>query len=133
MVRLASGVSQHTGGGRPLKLGLEFWGIEAQLVVVRFDLDSTPQPETRMEVVVFSGLQGSGKSTWFFEHYSSTHLRICLDVVGTRNREASILHACLAVGQRVVIDNTNVTARARSRYAHLQDRAFMLMPHNRSA
>ncbi len=72
-----------------------------------------------MEVVVFSGLQGSGKSTWFSEHYSATHLPISLDVVGTRNRESTILHACLAVGQQVVIDNTNVTASSRSRYAHL--------------
>jgi predicted kinase len=72
-----------------------------------------------MEVVVLSGLQGAGKSTWCQRHYSGSHIRLSLDVVGTRQRETVLLHACLAVGQRVVIDNTNVTAASRSRYARL--------------
>lgn len=72
-----------------------------------------------MEVVVFSGLQGSGKSRWYAEHYANTHVRLSLDVVGTRNRESVLLHACLAVEQRVVVDNTNLTAAARSGYARL--------------
>ena len=72
-----------------------------------------------MEVVVFSGVQGSGKSTWYANNYLHTHVRLSLDLLGTRNRETVLLHACLAVEQKVVIDNTNVTAAARSRYARL--------------
>lgn len=71
------------------------------------------------QAVVFVGIQGSGKSTYFARHYADTHVRINLDMLRTRNREAVLLHACLACGQSFVIDNTNPTAAGRSRYAAL--------------
>ena len=69
-----------------------------------------------MELVVFVGLQGSGKSTFYINRFSDTHLRINLDMLRTRRRENAILDASLKVGQRVVIDNTNPTTVDRAMY-----------------
>jgi len=70
-----------------------------------------------MEMIVFSGVQGSGKSTFYFERFAKSHLRINLDMLRTRNREDIILHACLAAQQPMVIDNTSPTIAQRARYA----------------
>ena len=40
-----------------------------------------------MEAVVFMGIQGSGKSSFFRERFFSTHFHISLDLLKTRNRE----------------------------------------------
>lgn len=71
------------------------------------------------EAVVFVGIQGSGKSTYFARHYAETHVRLNLDMLRTAHREAVLLHACLACEQRVVIDRTNPTAAGRMRYVAL--------------
>jgi predicted kinase len=70
-----------------------------------------------MEMIVFSGIQGAGKSTFFHQRFASSHVRLSLDVVRTRNREDILLFACLAAQQPCVIDNTNPTANQRARYA----------------
>ena len=72
--------------------------------------------ERYMELVVFTGLQGSGKSNFYFNRFADTHLRINLDMLRTRRRENAILDASLKVGQRVVIDNTNPTTVDRAVY-----------------
>src|SRR5438067_1418053 len=69
-----------------------------------------------MEAVVFIGIQGSGKSTFYRERFFDTHVRISLDVVKTRPRERALLTACLGSGQPFVIDNTNVRASERAVY-----------------
>jgi predicted kinase len=72
-----------------------------------------------MEAVVFSGVQGSGKSTFYRERFFATHVRLNLDMLRTRNRADILLHACLAAQQQFVVDNTNPTRRQRERYARL--------------
>lgn len=69
-----------------------------------------------MEAVIFAGVQGSGKSTFYRERFFDTHVRISLDLLGTRNREAQFLKMCLASGQRFVVDNTNARAEDRAAY-----------------
>ena len=69
-----------------------------------------------MELVILIGLQGSGKSSFCHSEFGDTHLRVSLDMVRTRRREEAILKAALAVGQRVVVDNTNPTVEDRSKY-----------------
>jgi len=69
-----------------------------------------------MEIVIFAGIQAAGKSTFFRERFFDTHVRINLDMLKTRHREAVLLEACLAAKQAVVIDNTNLTVAARARY-----------------
>ena len=69
-----------------------------------------------MEAVLLIGIQGAGKSTFYYERFFHTHVRLSLDLLRTRNRERLLLEACLNARQPVVIDNTNVTAAGRARY-----------------
>jgi predicted kinase len=69
-----------------------------------------------MEMLLFCGLQGAGKTSFYQRHFSATHLRISMDMLRTRRRERAILSACLESGQRCVIDNTNPTAAERGPY-----------------
>jgi predicted kinase len=69
-----------------------------------------------MELVVFIGLQGSGKSTFYANRLASTHLRLNLDMLNTRHREGLVFDACIAGKTPTVIDNTNPTPEERARY-----------------
>ena len=73
---------------------------------------STPPPEA----VLLIGVQASGKSVFARERLFDSHVRINLDMLRTRNREALLLEACLAAGQSFVIDNTNPSRQERARY-----------------
>ena len=72
-----------------------------------------------MEAVIFIGVQGAGKSTFFRERFFDTHVRINLDMLRTRQREQLLLAACLAAKQPFVVDNTNPTPADRARYIGL--------------
>ena len=69
-----------------------------------------------MQGIIFIGLQGSGKSTFFLQQFYKTHLRLSMDMLRTRHREKLLFEACLAAKQPVVIDNTNPTKAERARY-----------------
>ena len=69
-----------------------------------------------MEAILFIGIQGAGKSTFFKERFFDTHVRINLDMLRTRRREEILLNACLQSGQPFVVDNTNPLPADRSRY-----------------
>ncbi len=69
-----------------------------------------------MEMIVFVGGQGAGKSTFFRENFFHTHVRVNLDMLRTRNRENLLIEACIHMQQRFVIDNTNPTVKDRQRY-----------------
>lgn len=69
-----------------------------------------------MEAVIFAGIQGSGKSTFYRERFFETHVRVSLDLLGTRQREALFLKTCLGSGQRFVVDNTNPRPEDRAGY-----------------
>ncbi|HET9016716.1 MAG TPA: AAA family ATPase [Thermomicrobiaceae bacterium] len=68
------------------------------------------------EAVIFTGIQGAGKTTFYVERFLHTHVRISLDLLRTRNRERTFLDACLATRQPFVVDNTNPSAADRARY-----------------
>ena len=69
-----------------------------------------------MEAIIFVGVQGSGKTTFYRERLFDTHVRISLDMLRTRHREQLLFAACLAAQQSFVIDNTNPLPSDRARY-----------------
>jgi hypothetical protein len=69
-----------------------------------------------VEAVVFIGIQGAGKTTFYGERFAATHLRLSLDMLKSRHRLDALMRACLAAGQPFVIDNTNVLASERAPY-----------------
>ena len=69
-----------------------------------------------MEAIVLCGLQGAGKTTLYRQHWLETHVRISMDLVRTRAREAALLELCLSTRQPMVVDNTNPTVADRARY-----------------
>ncbi len=76
-----------------------------------------------MHAVIFIGIQGSGKTTFYRERFFDTHVRISLDVLRTRHREAVLLQACILAQQPFVVDNTNVLAAERAVYIEAAKRA----------
>jgi predicted kinase len=69
-----------------------------------------------MEAVILCGVQGSGKTTLYRDRFLDTHVRVSMDLLRTRHREAAFLSLCLDTQQRFVVDNTNATAAERRRY-----------------
>ena len=69
-----------------------------------------------MEGIIFVGIQGSGKSTFYKEKFFNSHVRISNDLLKSRNREKLFIEACINTSQKFVIDNTNPTTEDRKRY-----------------
>jgi predicted kinase len=69
-----------------------------------------------MQAVIFIGIQGSGKTSFYKEHFLKTHVRISLDLLKTRNKETWFMELCLQTGQKFVIDNTNPAITSRAKY-----------------
>ena len=71
-----------------------------------------------VELVIFSGLQASGKTSFYRERLASTHVHISKDAwPNARNRERrqrQLIAAALAEGRSVVVDNTNPTPDERA-------------------
>src|SRR3954468_21780202 len=71
-----------------------------------------------MEVVLFVGLQGSGKSTFYRTHFAETHVHVSKDLFRNNRRpgrrQAHLIEAALREGRSVVVDNTNPTAEDRA-------------------
>ena len=69
-----------------------------------------------MEMILFVGLPGSGKSTFYKNYYFNTHLRISNDLLKTKNRTQKLLDFCRETNMSFVIDNTCTTKDVRKRY-----------------
>ncbi|RKG29230.1 AAA family ATPase [Acinetobacter tianfuensis] len=69
-----------------------------------------------MQLIIFTGVQAAGKSSFYLLNLAHSHLRINLDMLKTRHRENMIFEACLASKTKTVIDNTNPTKADRARY-----------------
>ena len=76
-----------------------------------------------MEAVIFVGLQGAGKTSFYQQRFAQTHVRISLDAVKTRAREMALLTSCIQEKKNFVVDNTNATVETRKRYIELARQA----------
>lgn len=70
------------------------------------------------EVVLFIGLQGAGKSTFYRERFAATHTLISKDLYpkgcNKDARQQRELAAALGAGKNVVIDNTHAGLQERT-------------------
>ncbi|EAY25419.1 bifunctional polynucleotide phosphatase/kinase family protein [Microscilla marina] len=72
-----------------------------------------------MQAIIFTGIQATGKSTFYKQKFFDSHVHISLDLLRTRHREKVFLDACLQTQQSFVIDNTNPTRQNRQQYIML--------------
>ena len=70
-----------------------------------------------MELIVFVGLQASGKSTFFRTRFGATHEHVSKDLFrnnkNPNKRQRQLIEAALQAGNSVVVDNTNPTVEER--------------------
>ena len=70
------------------------------------------------QLVIFVGLPGSGKSTYYFAHFAGTHAHVSKDLMPNarrrEDRQSSLIEKALAAGESVVIDNTNASRDIRA-------------------
>src|ERR1700722_8909084 len=70
------------------------------------------------ELVLFVGLQGAGKSSFYRARFAGTHDLVSKDRFPiNRNparRQRQLIEATLAAGRSVVVDNTNPTVEERA-------------------
>src|SRR5258705_9257519 len=69
-----------------------------------------------MELVLFMGIQATGKSSLYRQRFFRTHVRVNLDMLKTRHGEDLLVKACLEGKARFVVENTNVPRQERLRY-----------------
>ena len=69
-----------------------------------------------LEAIIFVGLQAKGKSTFYWNNFKNTHLRISNDLLKTKNRENKLLEFCTETRMSFVVDNTNLTKEKRNKY-----------------
>ena len=71
-----------------------------------------------LELIIFVGLQGAGKSTYYHANLAATHVHVSKDLMtNARNRDAKqqqMIEEALAAGRSVVVDNTNPTPDVRA-------------------
>lgn len=70
-----------------------------------------------MELIIFTGLQASGKSTFYQTHCAATYEHISMDLLqhnkNPRRRQLVMIEDALQAQHSVVVDNTNPTAEDR--------------------
>ena len=70
------------------------------------------------ELILFVGMQGAGKSTYYRAHLAATHVHVSKDLMpSAHNRDAKqrdMIVKALAAGRSVAVDNTNPTPAVRA-------------------
>jgi predicted kinase len=75
-----------------------------------------------LELIMFIGLQASGKSSFFHRHFSATYTYVSKDLLRNNGRPArrqqQLIEEALQARLSVVVDNTNVTLESRAELIH---------------
>ncbi|MFT3992918.1 MAG: hypothetical protein QM660_01320 [Dysgonomonas sp.] len=71
-----------------------------------------------MDVIIFCGIQATGKSSFYQRNFFRTHVHISMDLLKTRYREMKFVDVCIDTFQSFVVDNTNPTVSDRAKYIH---------------
>jgi predicted kinase len=67
-----------------------------------------------MQLIIFIGIQGAGKSTFYQRQFFHSHIRLNKDMLNTNHRLQLLFEAGLASKTKMVIDKTNPTALERA-------------------
>ncbi len=80
----------------------------------------------KLELIIFIGLQASGKSSFYRQQFVASHVCVSKDLLRNNReparRQQQLIVEALQAGRSVVVDNTNVTLRDRAeliRVGHL--------------
>lgn len=68
------------------------------------------------KIIIFTGIQASGKTSFYKRFLSEGYEHISLDILHTRNKENIAIEECFRNGRSFVIDNTNPSEEDRRRY-----------------
>ena len=79
-------------------------------------MENLPFKKKEKQVIIFIGIQASGKTTFFNQMLAGSYAHINLDILHTRNKENLEMTACFESGKSFVIDNTNPEKGDRERY-----------------
>ncbi len=72
-----------------------------------------------MELIIFIGLQASGKSAFYRAQFADTYVHICKDLLKSsknknkNQKQAELIEGAFEEQRSVVVDNTNVTVQDR--------------------
>ncbi|HLI09813.1 MAG TPA: ATP-binding protein [Ktedonobacteraceae bacterium] len=74
-----------------------------------------------MELVILTGLQAAGKSTFYRQRFAGTHELVSKDLLQRHrgSRQAQLIEAALSAGRSVVVDNTNPSLEERAELIRL--------------
>ncbi len=76
-----------------------------------------------LELIMFIGLQASGKSSFFHRHFSASYTHVSKDLLRNNGRPArrqqQLIEEALQARLSVVVDNTNVTLESRAEVIHV--------------
>src|ERR1043166_3656214 len=79
-----------------------------------------------METVIFIGLQGAGKSSFYRARFVASHVLVSKDRMRNNRRPArrqrQLIEEALTAGRSVVVDNTNPTVQDRVELIELAPR-----------
>lgn len=69
-----------------------------------------------MQAILFMGIQATGKSSFYQQHFFNSHVRISLDLLNTQNKQRRFLQTCFDTHTQFVIDNTNPKRSTRATF-----------------
>ncbi len=81
------------------------------------DSTASAKKSTNVKIaVIFTGLQGTGKTEFYERYFSEAYTRIALSELQTRKNEKALINECIRTHESYVIDGGNLTREDRCRY-----------------